>query len=115
MKAKKAAFFTLGCKVNQYDTEAIQAQFRADGYDIVDFNHDKADVYLINTCTVTNVSDGKSRQMIRRARRKNPEAKIVVVGCFAQTDPKQVAAITGVNLIVGTNNRHKIVELVNNL
>lgn len=115
MKAKKAAFFTLGCKVNQYDTEAIQAQFRADGYDIVDFNHDKADVYLINTCTVTNVSDGKSRQMIRRARRKNPEAKIVVVGCFAQTDPKQVAAIPGVNLIVGTNNRHKIVELVNNL
>lgn len=115
MKAKKAAFFTLGCKVNQYDTEAMQALFSADGYDIVDFDHENADVYLINTCTVTNVSDRKSRQMIRRARRKNPKAKIVVIGCFAQTDPKQVAAIPGVNLIVGTNNRHKIVELVNSL
>ncbi len=114
-QAKKAAFYTLGCKVNQYDTEAIQAQFKDFGYEIVDFQDETADVYVINTCTVTNVSDGKSRQIIRRAHRNNPEAKVVVVGCLAQTDPEQIKAIEGVNLIIGTDDRHKIPELVNKL
>lgn len=109
---KRVALHTLGCKVNQYDTEAITAQFKAHGYEVVDFDQAGADVYIINTCTVTNVSDHKSRQMIRRAHRKNPHAKIVVVGCLAQTDPDSVKGLPGVNLIVGTDQRSRIVELV---
>jgi threonylcarbamoyladenosine tRNA methylthiotransferase MtaB len=109
---KRVAVHTLGCKVNQYDSEAIAAQFKAHGYEVVDFNQAGADVYIINTCTVTNISDHKSRQMIRRAHRNNPQAKIVVVGCLAQTNPEQVKALPGVNLIVGTDKRSRIVELV---
>ncbi|HHX01478.1 MAG TPA: tRNA (N(6)-L-threonylcarbamoyladenosine(37)-C(2))-methylthiotransferase MtaB [Firmicutes bacterium] len=110
--SKRVALHTLGCKVNQYDSEAITAQFRARGYEVVDFNQTGADVYIINTCTVTNISDHKSRQMIRRAHRNNPEAKIVVVGCLAQTNPDQVKSLPGVNLIIGTDQRSRIVELV---
>lgn len=110
--SKRVALHTLGCKVNQYDSEAITAQFRAHGYEVVDFNQTGADVYIINTCTVTNISDHKSRQMIRRAHRNNPEAKIVVVGCLAQTNPDQVKSLPGVNLIIGTDQRSRIVELV---
>ena len=90
--SNKVAIHTLGCKVNQYDSEGIAAQFRAHGYEIVDFNQKGADIYIINTCTVTNISDQKSRQMIRKAHRSNPNAKIVVVGCLAQTDPEQIEA-----------------------
>lgn len=111
---KKVAFHTLGCKVNQYDTEAIATQFIEAGYQIVEFN-EEADVFVINTCTVTNISDRKSRQMIRRAHRNNPEAKIVVVGCFAQTSPEEVQGITGVNLVIGTNDRSNILQLVEGL
>ena len=111
---KTVAFHTLGCKVNQYDTEAIATQFIEAGYEIVDFDQ-PADVFVINTCTVTNMSDRKSRQMIRRASRNNPQAKIVVVGCFAQTAPEEVQAIPGVNLVVGTNDRGQIVQLVEKL
>ena len=110
--SKRVAVHTLGCKVNQYDSEAISAQFKACGYEVVDFDQAGADVYIINTCTVTNISDHKSRQMIRRAHRKNPQAKIVVVGCLAQTNPDEVKSIPGVNLIVGTDQRSRIVELV---
>lgn len=113
--SNKVAIHTLGCKVNQYDSEGIAAQFRAHGYEIVDFNQKGADIYIINTCTVTNISDQKSRQMIRKAHRSNPNAKIVVVGCLAQTDPEQIEAIPGVNLIVGNNDRSRIVELVEGL
>lgn len=112
---KKVAIHTLGCKVNQYDSEAVVALFRDHNYEIVDFDMQGADVYVINTCTVTNISDRKSRQMIRRAHRHNPSAKIVVFGCYAQTDPEQVTKIDGVNLVIGTDNRHRIVELVEQL
>jgi len=108
---KKAAFYTLGCKVNQYDTEAMIRIFEDSGYEIVDFDK-KADVYVINTCTVTNLSDRKSRQMISRARTANPEAIIAVVGCYAQTASEEVAKIPGVNLIIGTKDRSKIVEYI---
>ncbi len=108
---KKVAFFTLGCKVNQYETEAMAELFEAENYEVVDFE-EKADVYVINTCTVTNLSDRKSRQMIRKARRKNQNAIIAVVGCYAQISPEEVSSIPGVNLVIGTKQRNRIVEYI---
>ncbi|TCO80050.1 tRNA (N(6)-L-threonylcarbamoyladenosine(37)-C(2))-methylthiotransferase MtaB [Marinisporobacter balticus] len=108
---KKVTFYTLGCKVNQYETEAMGEVFEKAGYEMVD-HEEHADVYVINTCTVTNLGDRKSRQFIRRAKRKNPKAIIAVVGCYSQTAPKEVASIEGVNIILGTNDRNKIVEYV---
>jgi len=110
---KKVAFHTLGCKVNQYETQAMGELFEKEGYEIVS-DEEVADVYVINTCTVTNVGDKKSRQFIRRAKRNNEEAIIAVVGCYAQTAPKEVLAIEGVNIVIGTNERNKIVEAVEN-
>lgn len=108
---EKVAFYTLGCKVNQYETEAITGIFGKEGYQVVDFD-DRADVYVINTCTVTNLSDRKSRQMIHRARKNNENAVIVVTGCYSQTSPDEVAKIPGVNLIIGTKDRAMIPEYV---
>jgi threonylcarbamoyladenosine tRNA methylthiotransferase MtaB len=105
------AFHTLGCKVNFYDTEAIWQLFKKEGYEQVDFEQ-TADVYLINTCTVTNTGDKKSRQMIRRAVRRNPDAVIAVTGCYAQTSPAEVMAIPGVDLVIGTQDRDKIITYV---
>lgn len=106
------AFYTLGCKVNNYETEAISTLFSNAGYKRVDFN-DIADVYVINTCTVTNTGDKKSRQIIRRAIRRNPEAIVCVTGCYAQTKPNEIAQIEGVDIIIGTNGRENIIELIN--
>lgn len=108
---KNVAFCTLGCKVNQYETQAINGIFKKEGYDVVDFE-EKADVYVINTCTVTSLSDRKSRQMIRKAKKNNPESIVVVVGCYAQTAPDEVSQIPGVNLIVGTKERSMIPEYI---
>jgi threonylcarbamoyladenosine tRNA methylthiotransferase MtaB len=105
------AFHTLGCKVNYYDTEGIWQRFKAAGYQQVPFDQE-ADVYVINTCTVTNTGDRKSRQMIRRAVRTNPEATVVVTGCYAQVAADEVAAIEGVDLVVGNDRKSRIVELV---
>ncbi len=105
------AFYTLGCKVNQYETEAMKELFEKAGYTIVEAE-DKADVYVINTCTVTNLGDRKSRQFIRRAKRNNPESIIAVVGCYAQIAPDEVLSIEGVNIILGTKDRNKVVEYV---
>ncbi|HHY91013.1 MAG TPA: tRNA (N(6)-L-threonylcarbamoyladenosine(37)-C(2))-methylthiotransferase MtaB, partial [Clostridiales bacterium] len=105
------AFYTLGCKVNQYETEAMKELFEKAGYTIVEAEG-KADVYVINTCTVTNLGDRKSRQFIRRAKRNNPESIIAVVGCYAQIAPEEVLSIEGVNLILGTKDRNRIVEYV---
>ncbi|HHU62712.1 MAG TPA: tRNA (N(6)-L-threonylcarbamoyladenosine(37)-C(2))-methylthiotransferase MtaB [Clostridiales bacterium] len=110
---QKVAFYTLGCKVNQYDTQSMLELFKQAGYEIVPFNS-LADVYVINTCTVTNLSDRKSRQMIRRARKRNPKAIIAVVGCYAQRAPEEILSIEGVSLVIGTRDRHKIVRLVEN-
>jgi len=106
------AFHTLGCKVNFYDTEAIWQLFKQAGYEQVDFDSDEADVYVINTCTVTNTGDRKSRQIIRRAIRRNPDAVVAVTGCYAQTSPAEVLAIEGVDLVIGTQGRGDIVRLV---
>lgn len=105
------AFHTLGCKVNQHDSDTMAALFQAAGYEVVSF-HDVADVYVVNTCTVTHLSDRKSRQMIRRAVSQNPAAIVAVCGCYAQTATKEVAQIPGVDLIIGTNERNRIVDAV---
>lgn len=107
----QAAFATLGCKVNQFDTLAMEGLFKKAGYDIVSFN-ERADVYIINTCVVTNTGEKKSRQLIHRAVRQNPQAVIAVTGCYAQTKPSEVLEIEGINLVVGNQDRHRIVELV---
>ncbi len=109
--SKRVAFYTLGCKVNQYDTQAMQEKFIEKGYEITEFNG-IADVYVINTCTVTNLGDRKSRQMIRRANRLNPNGFIAVVGCYAQTAPEEILNIPGVDLVLGTEDRKRIVEYV---
>lgn len=107
----KVAFHTLGCKVNFYETEGIWQLFRNEGYEKADFE-ETADVYVINTCTVTNTGDKKSRQAIRRAIRRNPEAIIAVTGCYAQTAPAEIAAIPGVDIVIGTQDRDKMMDLV---
>ncbi|PQP85278.1 tRNA (N(6)-L-threonylcarbamoyladenosine(37)-C(2))-methylthiotransferase MtaB [Paenibacillus sp. PCH8] len=109
------AFYTLGCKVNFYDTEAIWQLFKNEGYDQVDFDEQTADVYLINTCTVTNTGDKKSRQIIRRAIRRNPDAIVAVTGCYAQTSPAEILDIPGVDLVIGTQDRDKILPYVNEI
>lgn len=105
------AFHTLGCKVNHYETEAIWQLFKQQGYKRVDFEA-IADVYVINTCTVTNTGDKKSRQVIRRAIRKNPDAVICVTGCYAQTSPAEILAIPGVDIVVGTQDRVKMLDYI---
>ncbi len=107
----KAALTTLGCKVNHYETEAMRELFVQSGWEIVDFSG-MADVYVVNTCTVTQTSDTKSRQMIARAHRNNPDALVVAVGCYAQTAPETVAALEGVGLVIGTDGRKEIVSRV---
>lgn len=110
-ETQKVAFHTLGCKVNQHDSAIMAALFQDAGYEVVGFN-DLADVYVVNTCTVTHLSDRKSRQMIRHAARENPAATIVVCGCYAQTAKAELEALDEVDLIIGTNERHKVVEAV---
>ena len=110
---KKAASFALGCKVNQYESEAIAELFQEKGYEIVDID-EAADVYVINTCTVTNFGDKKSRQLIRKVKRQNENAIVCVVGCYAQTAPQELMKVEGVNLVLGTKDRAQIVEMVEN-
>lgn len=108
---KTAAFMTLGCKVNQFETETMEGLFKRSGYQTVPFES-KADVYVINTCSVTSLSDRKSRQMIRRAVRENPEAIVAVCGCYAQVKPEEIRAMEGVSVVLGTNERAHIVDYV---
>lgn len=107
----KVAFYTLGCKVNQNDSASLAALFQKKGYRIVPFEKG-ADIYIINTCSVTRTSDRKSAQIIRKAIGLNPGAVVAVTGCFAQIAPREVAGIPGVNLVVGMAERPKIVEIV---
>ena len=104
------AFYTLGCKVNQYETQAMESALVADGHTLTEFDA-PADAYIINTCTVTAVSDKKSRQAIRRARRLNPAAVVAVCGCYAQTKPEEIAAL-GVDLVSGTDERMEFLRAV---
>ena len=111
MSKKRVAVYTLGCKVNQYETSSLAWLFNERGYQVVDFDGE-ADVYIINTCTVTHLGDRKSRQLIRRAAKANSKAIIAVTGCYAQISPDEVLKIPGVDLVVGTRDRARLVDLV---
>lgn len=108
---KTVAFYTLGCKVNQYETNAMEQQFIQNNYKIVE-NTEKADIYVINTCTVTNMADRKSRQMLRRVKEINQSAVIVVCGCYAQVAKTELEQIPEVDVILGINEKNKIVQIV---
>lgn len=108
---RTVAFYTLGCKVNQYETNAMEQQFIQNNYKIVE-NTEKADIYVINTCTVTNMADRKSRQMLRRVKEINQSAVIVVCGCYAQVAKTELEQIPEVDIILGINEKNKIVQIV---
>ncbi len=108
---KTAAFLSLGCKVNSYETEAMRGMFEAAGYDIVDFK-DIADVYVVNTCTVTNIADRKSRQMLHQAKNRNPKAIIAAVGCYVQAAEEVLLSDSAVDLVIGNNKKSDIVAMV---
>ena len=108
---KTVAFYTLGCKVNQYETNAMEQQFIKSGYKIVN-NIEKADIYVINTCTVTNMAERKSRQMLRRVKELNKSAILVVCGCYAQVAKKELEEIPEIDIILGINEKNNIVEIV---
>jgi len=105
----KVKFITLGCKTNYYESQAMSELFRQKGYIIADKN-EVADIYVINTCTVTGTGAQKSRQHIRKAKKENPSAIIAVTGCYAQTEPETVATLEGVDVVIGTNGKKQIVE-----
>ena len=107
----KVGFLTLGCKVNQYETNGMIQRFKEHGYDIVEFD-DKADIYIINTCTVTNMSDRKSRQFLRQAKKNNPDSVVVAVGCYVQVSKDELEQIPEIDLCLGTNDKTQIVEFV---
>ena len=106
---KKAALHNLGCKVNAYEVEAMQQLLEQAGYEIVPFEPG-ADVYVINTCTVTNIADRKSRQMLHKAKKMNPEAVVVATGCYVQTDQGKLDKDPAVDLILGNNQKKNIVQ-----
>lgn len=108
---KKVAFYTLGCKVNQYETDAMKVLFKDKGYELVDF-HDDADFYVVNSCTVTENSCKKSKQVINRIKREHPQSKVVVTGCMAEESKQGKIELKNVDLIIGTANKEKIVELL---
>ncbi|NLC10852.1 MAG: tRNA (N(6)-L-threonylcarbamoyladenosine(37)-C(2))-methylthiotransferase MtaB [Firmicutes bacterium] len=111
IKVPRVAFHTLGCKVNYADTEALAGVFRQEGFQVVD-SQEEADVYVINTCTVTHVGDRKSRQVIRRTKRRHPGAMIVAVGCYSQVAPQELASIEEVDLVWGTRERHRLPQAI---
>ena len=108
---KKVAFYTLGCKVNQYETNAMIEKFLNNKYKLVDFE-DAADIYVINTCTVTNMSDRKSRQIIRRVKQLNPKSILAVTGCYAQVASEELKKIDEIDLIIGNTEKAEIVNIV---
>ncbi len=111
IKNKRAAFLTLGCKVNSYETEAMQALLTEAGAVLVDFQ-EVADIYVVNTCSVTNMADRKSRQMLHRAKKKNPEAIVAAAGCYAQTADEEAMKETGIDVVIGNNQKKQIVEIL---
>ena len=108
---KTVALYNLGCKVNSYETEGMGQKLRENGYEIVPFE-EKADIYIVNTCTVTNIADRKSRQMLHRAKQLNPDAVVVAAGCYVQTGLANVEKDAGIDLAVGNNHKKDIVELL---
>ena len=109
---KKAALQNLGCKVNAYETESMEQMLIEAGYEIVSF-HEKADVYVINTCSVTNIADRKSRQMIHRAKKNNPESIVIAAGCYVQTSTEQAEVDPDIDIILGNNQKGKLIQVLN--
>ncbi len=107
---KKVAFKTLGCKLNYSETMAIQRDFEQEGYDITDFEN-QADIYVVNTCSVTQSANSTCRKVVRRALRRNPDAFVAVIGCYAQLEPDEIAKIDGVDAVLGAKNKFKLLEL----
>ena len=110
---KKVAFCSLGCKVNQYETNAMAQKFVANGYEIVEFD-EYADVYIVNTCTVTNIADRKSRQMLRRAKEINKDATLVACGCYEKVAKEELKKIPEIDLIIGNNEKNDIISIIEN-
>lgn len=108
---KKAALHNLGCKVNAYETESMQQMLEAAGYEIIPFDQ-KADVYVINTCSVTNIADRKSRQMIHRAKKQNPDGVVVAAGCYVQTSKEQAQADEAIDILIGNNKKHELTQML---
>lgn len=108
---KKAALHNLGCKVNAYETEAMQQLLEKAGYEIVPFT-EKADVYVINTCSVTNIADRKSRQMIHKAKKENPDSIVVAAGCYVQTSPEEAGVDEAIDIILGNDKKNQLVRLI---
>lgn len=113
MNRKTVAYHNLGCKVNSYEMDAMLQSLRQKGYEIVPFE-EKADIYIVNTCTVTNIADRKSRQMLHKAKKTNPEGIVVAVGCYVQSDTEAVQADTSVDLMIGNNKKRDLVEILEN-
>jgi len=113
-KRKKVAFYTLGCKLNFSETSTIARSFSAEGFDRVDFS-EKADMYVINTCTVTENADNRFKNIVKQAQKANPDAFIAAVGCYAQLKPKQLAAVNGVDLVLGATEKFNITAYINDL
>src|SRR5210317_1906461 len=111
---KKVAFYTLGCKLNFSETSTISRSFTSDGFDRVDFS-DKADIYVINTCSVTENADKRFKTIVKQAQKQNPEAFIVAIGCYAQLKPQELADVNGVDLVLGATEKFKITDYINDL
>ena len=109
---KKVSFYTLGCKVNQYETNAMTQKFQEAGYQIVDMNADESDICIVNTCTVTNMSDRKSRQVLRKVKEKNKDAIIIAVGCYAQVSKKELEEMPEIDIVLGNEEKNNIVKYV---
>ena len=108
---KRVAFCTFGCKMNFHETAYMEEQFRKRGYEIVDFS-EKADIYVVNTCTVTSVADAKSRKALRKAKHRNPEALVVATGCYSEVYPFDVEGVKEVDLITGNVEKFQIVDII---
>ena len=109
---KKVSFYTLGCKVNQYETNAMMQKFQEAGYEIVNMNDNIADIYIVNTCTVTNMSDRKSRQVLRRLKEKNKDAIIVAVGCYVQVAKQELENMSEIDIALGNEEKNEIVKYI---
>ena len=107
----KAALHNLGCKVNAYETEAMEQQLKERGYEIVPFD-EKADVYIINTCSVTNIADRKSRQMLHRAKKLNPESVVVAAGCYVQVASEELKKDASVDIVIGNNKKAELADIL---
>jgi threonylcarbamoyladenosine tRNA methylthiotransferase MtaB len=112
LNCKSVAFLTLGCKVNSYETEAMQKLFENEGYKIVDFS-ERADIYVVNTCTVTNIADRKSRQMLHKARKMNENAIVVAVGCYVQAAKNTLEQDEAIDVVIGNNRKKDIIQILN--